>query len=852
LCALVALASPALYAQTSAPRIGARAAILIEARTGRVLFARDPDRPLPPASTAKILTAWLLARHSPPTAVVRTSARAASTPGTDLGMTPGEMLFAGDLLYAMLLRSANDASVAAAESTDGSEAGFAARMNREAKSAGAASSHFVNPHGLSDPEQYTTARDLASIARAAMRDPAFADAARTRVYYVSRDRGRQPTRITNRNDLLWTFPGADGIKTGWTRAAGYCFVGSATLNGRRLISVVLHSPDWRGETSALLRYGFRRLGVSCPAAAPRASAGTAGKSLHPPAVASRAVTEDVPQDGLPDADVEATAPAARNAPGSGAGSSPAHASSNPQRAIAAHRAGAGRGARSAALNSSRAAIAAGPRRDGRLDVSRAASPSTGRKAVRIDAPWLWILLLLAALVAMLLYAIYRKSRMDSILSAVRALLARRFGRTGDTAPAPAAILPGLSAPHRSPRPLLSVPALDRTGSAEWLDHVLDSALIRNAAVRRVAASALEPDPGPWLDRLDTLLRSDSANDRLACADLLAGIRPAAAELALADLADDPGAPEPVREEAIRRLAALSRDRSEPLYLRQLIGAGSLAAASALAHLARLDPASSGALARMAAQDEPDGQGAARRALAASVLAAHDRIEPELAREALAAASQTDRDAILREVPAGRGRAPAAPLADPTADPTAGTDAGPDSEPQRLGRIPPDALIAAARIVSVRMGFTDHDPEVVSSVFQAAAAGEAQLASAPPELQRLSAAYEDPAVREAVRGAMHTDTGLPTLIGALALHADLGAAAEELAFWSDKLPAGHRLLLVHALSGTDHPASAQALEALGHDPDPLVRAAAEQLAPEQATGPASLDDASEPETLRPAA
>ncbi len=250
------------------PLIQARAAVVMEADSAALLYAKNPDLRLPPASTTKMATALLLARDLPPNAPIPISKNAAAAPGDRLGTRAGETFTARDLLHAMLLASANDASVAAAERLAGTESRFADAMNREAQNAGAANTHFVNASGLPAPGHYASARDLALIARAALRVPAFADAARQPFYALSWRGGAHPDRIANRNDLLNSFPGADGIKTGYTREAGYCFVGSASRGGRRLLTVVLNSPNWRAETARLLRYGFSR---------PRASGKPGGK-----------------------------------------------------------------------------------------------------------------------------------------------------------------------------------------------------------------------------------------------------------------------------------------------------------------------------------------------------------------------------------------------------------------------------------------------------------------------------------------------------------------------------------------------------------------------------------------------
>ncbi len=240
--------------------VTAQSAILMDADTGAVLSQKDPDLALPPASTTKIMTAFLLARSLPSDTQIVISGNAAKTPETALGMKAGQTFSARDLLYAMLLRSANDASVASAEAAGGTEAAFVSWMNAEAAAAGATRTHFTNPSGLPNPNHLSTARDLANITRKALQNPAFAAAARARTYIVPAHNGLSPQVLTNTNTLLETHPEITGVKTGWTWKAGLCYVGSATKGGRHYITVVLHSKNWQEDTLALLRGGS---GVGC-------------------------------------------------------------------------------------------------------------------------------------------------------------------------------------------------------------------------------------------------------------------------------------------------------------------------------------------------------------------------------------------------------------------------------------------------------------------------------------------------------------------------------------------------------------------------------------------------------------
>ena len=164
---------------------------------------------------------------------------------------------AHDLLRAILMRSANDACVAAAEHVAGSVPAFADLMNQRAAQLGCTHTHFVNPNGLHDKQHYTSARDLALIARQAIQEPRIEEVTCLRHCRITRSLDKFDVTMRNHSEkFLKKYAGADGIKTGWTIPAGHCFVGSATRNGWRLISVVLKSPDFVPETAALMDYGF--------------------------------------------------------------------------------------------------------------------------------------------------------------------------------------------------------------------------------------------------------------------------------------------------------------------------------------------------------------------------------------------------------------------------------------------------------------------------------------------------------------------------------------------------------------------------------------------------------------------
>ena len=249
-------AAPALGAAPPPPPVVAASAVLMDSRTGAVLYARAADVLRPPASTTKVLTALVAMEHLRLDDLVPISRRAAEQrSGSSIGLEVGERWPAGDLLAALLLASANDAAVALAEAAAGSVERFADLMTRRARAMGARRSRFVVPHGLYHPQHLTTARELALITRAALRRQEVAALVRRQTFTWLRP-GLPPRVVVNRNRLLWTLPGADGVKTGWIPQSGQCLVASATREGWQLIAVVLDSADVFGDAARLLEYGF--------------------------------------------------------------------------------------------------------------------------------------------------------------------------------------------------------------------------------------------------------------------------------------------------------------------------------------------------------------------------------------------------------------------------------------------------------------------------------------------------------------------------------------------------------------------------------------------------------------------
>ncbi len=237
-----------LTAVTHPPELTAKSALLLDLDSGQTLFALHPDDPLPPASTAKLMTALIVLQQANLDDVVTVSAAAAETSGSRMGLVAGEMLTVRELLYGLLLPSGNDAAVALAEHVAGSEAGFVALMNRTAESLGLEATHFANPHGMDADGQTSSAADLLAMPQAALQYPLFAQIVAMPAAEVS------GMALTNTNELLGKYPGADGIKTGTTDAGGECLVASVTRQGHRLLAIVLGSQDRYADVRAMFDF----------------------------------------------------------------------------------------------------------------------------------------------------------------------------------------------------------------------------------------------------------------------------------------------------------------------------------------------------------------------------------------------------------------------------------------------------------------------------------------------------------------------------------------------------------------------------------------------------------------------
>lgn len=235
----------------------------MDAKTGKILYQKNADTPLPPASTTKVLTAILTLESQKRSNDRLTVSKAATrVPASKLYLKPGQTVSIEDLLYGVLLASANDASVVLAEGIGGSVERFAEIMTKKAHELGATNTRFSNPHGLTAADHYSTARDLALIFRYAMKNPTFRQIVHTKMSSVrSVSPGKKSARmrrisVRNHNRLLWNYDGAIGGKTGYTFAAQKCYVGAVERNGVTLIVSLLGSRDLWGDTKRLLEYGF--------------------------------------------------------------------------------------------------------------------------------------------------------------------------------------------------------------------------------------------------------------------------------------------------------------------------------------------------------------------------------------------------------------------------------------------------------------------------------------------------------------------------------------------------------------------------------------------------------------------
>lgn len=243
---------------TDEPIINSRIGVIYDRKSGRVIWGKNDNKRSAMASTTKIMTCIIVLENANLNEEVTVSSRAAGTGGSRLGLKKGDKITIHDLLYGLMLRSGNDAAVALAEHVGGDKERFAKLMNNKAKELGLKDTHFVTPHGLDDPEHYTTAYELAQITDYALKNETFAKIVNTKDYTISIN--GYSKGLTNTNELLGYLQGVNGVKTGFTNNAGRCLVTSVNRNNFEIITVVLGADTKKIRTAdsiKLIEYAYK-------------------------------------------------------------------------------------------------------------------------------------------------------------------------------------------------------------------------------------------------------------------------------------------------------------------------------------------------------------------------------------------------------------------------------------------------------------------------------------------------------------------------------------------------------------------------------------------------------------------
>jgi len=241
---------------TFTPRLSAEAAIVVDAGTGRVVWSENAHARLRVASLTKIMTAMLALRKLAPNDVVTVDKSVPRVPLVREGLRAGEKVKAWKLFYSMLLYSGNDDALALAIATGGDKWTFVREMNDEAHRLGLHDTHFVSPSGVVDRDNYSSAWDMAALSRVALRNERFDTIVRTKEIHVPWSAPTFSKIYINNNLMLRSYPGANGIKTGYTHKSGDCLAVSATRHGVTLIAVVLNAPNMYADATRLLNFGF--------------------------------------------------------------------------------------------------------------------------------------------------------------------------------------------------------------------------------------------------------------------------------------------------------------------------------------------------------------------------------------------------------------------------------------------------------------------------------------------------------------------------------------------------------------------------------------------------------------------
>lgn len=248
-----------VFAAANYPNVTAKSAIVMDATTGKVLYSKDAEERRYPASTTKMMSLIVALEHGNLDDVITTSANASSTEGSSLWLTQGEQMKMIDLLYGIMLISGNDATVAVAEHIAGSVEKFAKLMTEKAHAIGAKDTNFTNSSGLPDVNHFTTAHDLARIAAYGYKNPLFTQIVSTEHKLLPPTVKGDNRDLYNENKMLWFYEGGNGVKTGYTDAAGRCLVSGAKRNNIQLIAVVLDSETMWDDSKTLLDFAFSQL-----------------------------------------------------------------------------------------------------------------------------------------------------------------------------------------------------------------------------------------------------------------------------------------------------------------------------------------------------------------------------------------------------------------------------------------------------------------------------------------------------------------------------------------------------------------------------------------------------------------
>lgn len=242
------------------PLIAGHSGILVELQGGKTMFDYNSRERRKIASLTKIMTAVVALEHKPLTTKMKVSAKAATVGENAMGVSEGETYSLEDLMYGLILNSGNDAAYTIAENTAGSAEAFVQWMNLKAQDLGLVDTYFADPSGLDD-STYSTPADLVKLTRYALKNPAFKEIVKTVEWEILSNTEHKYIFLENQTNLLRTYPGVAGVKTGYTEEAGLCLVTYAQKDGVELVGVVLNSIDRKGDMILMLDYGFNNLGV---------------------------------------------------------------------------------------------------------------------------------------------------------------------------------------------------------------------------------------------------------------------------------------------------------------------------------------------------------------------------------------------------------------------------------------------------------------------------------------------------------------------------------------------------------------------------------------------------------------